>query len=133
MSTASNAPEQSTSIVHVKTSSYAPQPSQLWRSSSTTLWPPKYATQREPIPEIPRSCVEKLFVEMDTDMNGRIAYEEVQAFAKKSNLAFISPDVVHQMFQEISQRRALVHQEQLESPITTEELIACCNIVSFIN
>ena len=96
------------------------------QANNATFWPPKYLAQREPILEIPKPCVERLLVTMDLDMDGRISREELHAFARKSNLTFITPDVVNQMFEEIANRRPLVHTNQLENPINLEELNACC-------
>jgi len=91
-----------------------------------TCWPSKYAMQRDPIPEVARTCVEKLFTDIDADMDGRISHDELQAYARKSNLTFLSPEIVAQMFQEIANRRAIIHQEQVNNPITFDELLSCC-------
>ncbi len=91
-----------------------------------TCWPSKYASQREPIPEIPRPCVEKLLVAIDTDMDGRVSREELHDYARNSGLAFLTPEVIDTMFDEVASHRPVVHQSQLASPLTVDELIACC-------
>ncbi len=100
-------------------------------SAATDVWPSKYALQREPIPEIPRACVEKLLLAMDKDVDGRISKDELKVFADKSNLLSITPAVVDRMFDEIAKHRPLVHATQLISPITLDELAACCTRTSY--
>lgn len=89
---------------------------------------PKYNGQREDFPMIPKATVQKLFVAMDCDMDGHVSLEELQAFCAKSCLAPLTPDTVKEMFYEITERRGIVHKEQLNSALTLDEVYLCCTL-----
>eukprot|EP00826_Nyctotherus_ovalis_P042309 TRINITY_DN4333_c0_g2_i3.p1 TRINITY_DN4333_c0_g2~~TRINITY_DN4333_c0_g2_i3.p1 ORF type:complete len:529 (-),score=124.75 TRINITY_DN4333_c0_g2_i3:47-1633(-) len=86
---------------------------------------PKYGRQREDFPAIPKATVQKLFMKMDHDMDGHISLEELQAFCAKSCLAPLTPDTVKEMFYEITERRGIVHKQQLNSALTLDEVYLC--------
>jgi len=90
---------------------------------------PKYNKQREDFPIIPKAVVKKLFVRMDYDMNGFISLEELQTFCANSHLALLTPEIVREMFYEITKKRGIVHKEQLDSPLTLDEIYLCCNFL----
>ena len=94
------------------------------KSAEKNSCPPKYNSQRESVPEIPRNYIEKLLKAIDTDMDGRISLKELQEFGKKTKV--LKPKEAKEMFHEITQYRALVHKEQLDLPITLEELQLFC-------
>ena len=94
--------------------------------TSRNLWPPKYNTQRDPIPEIARECVEKLFMAIDNDIDGYVSYNELLEFVKKVKIDTFPPAMVDKVYHEITQRRGIVHKEQFEAPLTFDEIYHCC-------
>lgn len=94
-------------------------------SASKDYWPAKYNTQRESVPEIPRTSIEELIKAVDTNMDGRISLKELQEYGKRTKLLTLKE--AREMFYEITERRALVHKEQLNLPITLDELQISCN------
>lgn len=98
-------------------------------TSSNNFCLPKYNNQRDDIPTIPKDTVEKLFVSMDYDMDGHISLEEFQRFAHKSKLALLTPETVNEMFYEITERRGIAHNHQLNSPFILDELYLCCKLI----
>ena len=86
----------------------------------------KYNSQRDPIPQIARECVEKLFAAIDADMDGYISLSELTDYVKKVDLSNFTPEMVDEVFYEITRKRGIVHKEQLESPLSQDEVYNCC-------
>eukprot|EP00826_Nyctotherus_ovalis_P052329 TRINITY_DN6616_c0_g4_i2.p1 TRINITY_DN6616_c0_g4~~TRINITY_DN6616_c0_g4_i2.p1 ORF type:complete len:123 (-),score=12.52 TRINITY_DN6616_c0_g4_i2:1282-1650(-) len=95
-------------------------------TSTKNLWPPKYNTQRDPIPEVSRACVEKLFAAIDADMDGYISREELLTFVKKSALSSFTSEMVKEVFDEVTEHRGMRSKEQLDQPLSFGEVYGCC-------
>ena len=67
--------------------------------------------------------MKSFFVACDTGFDDRISLEELQQYALRHHLP-LSPDIISEMFHEITSHRTPIHEYQRNDPVTLEEIAA---------
>ena len=83
-------------------------------------------TKEPRIIDVPRNCVEKLFLSMDKDKDEKVSYDELVEYICKVDLHLVRPEMANDMFHEITKYRGIAHKEQLELPLTLDKIYLCC-------
>lgn len=85
--------------------------------------PSKYDNLRKPPQEVPIDVIKKLFLTMDSDLDDRISASEIKKHMKKVKLT-LEEGIADALFNEIAERRAVVHEKQKSEPLDFEEIVA---------
>lgn len=95
----------------------------LRKTAYDMVVPKKYDNIRKPPQEVPLDLIRKLFLKLDQDMDDRVSVEEIRNYIRKMKLT-LEDEVADQMFNEIAQRRAVIHERQRNLPLTLDEVVA---------